>query len=67
MSYAAFSRLVLPSMNRSNPSAGCEHPSVRREKYHRRQPAFEPRAANADQFSAILYDSFGESLRSFLA
>ena len=67
MSFAAFSRLVLPSMNRSNPSAGCEHPGVRREKYHHRQSAFEPRAANADQLSAILYDSFGESLRSFLA
>jgi hypothetical protein len=42
MSRAAFSRLVLPSMNRSNLSAGCEHPGVRCVRYHRRQPAFEP-------------------------
>jgi hypothetical protein len=32
----------LPSMNRSNPSAGCEHPGVRHQRYHHRQPAFEP-------------------------
>jgi len=47
------SRLGFASMNRRIPTPGCEHPDARTEGYHHRQPAFAPRAANADPASAI--------------